>query len=229
MNNIKFKLVSIAAALLASIYTQSALAIPVYEALPSSNSINTSVHTSGGPVLADDFTPAASGIVSRVDWWGSAPLSSTGSDSWEITFHPDAGGAPDTAFATAILSQHFVTATGSDLDGDGIFFYSAMWSPMDLSLTAGTDYWFSVANASGATWTWANALAPTVGSEQYAAMVSSGALGSPHFGPWSTALDATGAPTDFAFRIHVTPEPGILALLGIGLAAIGFARKRRIS
>ena len=228
MNNIiKFKLVSIAAAFFASIYTQSALAIPVYEALPSSNSTHVSQHITGGPVLADDFTPAASGFVSRVDWWGSAPLS--GNDLWEITFHPDVGGIPDTNVATAILSQHFVNATGSDPDGDGIFFYTAVWNPMDLFITAGTDYWFSVANGSGSTWTWANALAPTVGSEQYNAMVSSGALGSPHFGPWSTALDATGAATDFAFRIHVTPEPGILALLGIGLAGIGFARKWRTS
>ena len=214
----KFKLVSVVTVFSAVIYTQSALAVPVYEALPSSNSSLVSLHTAGGPVLADDFTSSGSGLVNQVEWWGSSARSA----SWEITFHNDIGGSPE----LSVLSQHFVNAIGSDLDGDGIFHYSALWNPMDLFITAGTDYWFSVANFAD-NWTWANAFAPTVGSEQYDAMVSSGALGSPHFGPWSTALDATGAPTDFAFRINTVPEPGIFALLAIGLAGIGLARRKK--
>jgi len=220
MSNIrKFKLVSLVTVFSAVIYTQSALAVPVYEALPSSNSQLVSHHTAGGPVLADDFTSSGSGLVSQVEWWGS----STGDDRWEITFHNDIGGSPE----LSILSQHFADAIGTDLDGDGIFHYSALWEPMDLLITAGTDYWFSVANFADG-WTWANAFAPTVGSEQYDAMVSTGG-GSPHFGPWNPALDVAGATTDLAFRISTVPEPSIFALLGIGLAGIGFARKRRMT
>ena len=218
MNTIrKFKLAGTVAVFLASVYTQSALAVPVYEALPSSNSTFESHHTSGGPVLADDFTSSTSGYVNQVEWWGSAAAST----SWEVTFHNDilGGGSPE----LSILSQHTFNVTGTDFDGDGIFHYSALWDPMDVFVTAGTDYWFSVANFAP-DWTWANAFAPTVGSEQYDAMVSSEALGSPHFGPWETL-----AGTDFAFRISTVPEPSILALLGIGLAGIGFARKRKIA
>lgn len=226
MGNIsKFKIVSIVTVFWAVIYSQSVLAIPVYEALPGSNSNHVSRHGVFGPVLADDFTSSNSGLVSSVEWWGSSALTG-GVDQWEITFHSNIGGTPSTTFPTGIISQHFVSAAGSDLDGDGIFHFAALWSPQDMFVTAGVDYWFSVANASGSTWTWANGLTPTVGSEQYDAVISTGVApnGGPHFGPW------TGIPdTDFAFRINTVPEPSIFALLGIGLVGIGFARKRRMT
>ena len=199
---------------------QNASASVMYESLPGSNSNHISRHGVAGPVLADDFTPSRSGSVTQIDWWGSAPILTGAADSWEITFHPDAGGAPSTTFPTGKLSQHFVNAGGTDPDADGIYFYTAIWNPMDLFLSAGTDYWFSVANASGGTWTWSNGLAPTVGSEQYDAMVSTGVGpdGGPHFGPWVGIAD-----TDFAFRIHTVPEPATLVLMMLGLAGLGFS------
>lgn len=144
-------------------------------------------------------------------------------DSWEITFHDDNGGEPAATLPEGGISQHFVSSGAVDPDNDGIYYYSALWNPQDLLLTAGTDYWFSVANASGAGWTWANGLVPTIGSEQYNAAVSTGVgpNGGPHFGPWDTVM------TNFAFRIHVDPipEPPMLALLGIALAAMGLVFK----
>ena len=123
------------------------------------------------------------------------------------------------------MDRPFVSAAGSDPDGDGIFHFQALWSPQDMIVTAGVDYWFSVANASRNGWTWALGLPPTVGSEQYDAVVSTGVApdGGPHYGPWNS-LDNT----DFAFRINAVPVPAAVWLFGsglIGLAAV--ARRKR--
>ena len=208
------------ATLLSAAYVGNASATMIaYEALPTANSDNTSQHIAGGPVLADDFQSMISGNVYQVDWWGTQ----AGSNSWEITFHPDNNGQPGVKTA-----QHFVTAVGNDDDGDGIFSYSALWNPQDMFISAGVDYWFSVANAA-AGWNWANAGVASVGSEAYDAVVSTGVGpdGGPHFGPWNGTRDVTGAPTpeDFAFRIHVVPEPATIAMLSLGL--LGLAMRKR--
>lgn len=210
--------------------SQGAHAVPVvaYEWAPGTNSGFNSFHNATGPVLADDFNPAISGNVVQVDWWGSPSIPGTVS-TWEITLHSDnPAGTPSWPY----ISQHFVNAAGADPDGDGVFFFSAAWNPQDASLTAGQDYWFSVANASTNNWTWANpgGLAPTVGTETYDALVSVGGdpspVAGPHDGPWG-ALATAGQ--DFAFRIWVdVPAPGTIPLFGLGaLGLLAASRKRR--
>ena len=204
------------------LFAQSAAAsMIVYESLPTSPSPHVSRHGVNGPVLADDFMSAFTGTVKGIEWWGAAPL--TGStDQFEVTFHTDAGGLPAATAPSGGVSQHFVTATGVNIGG-GLFHYTADWNPADMFVAANTSYWFSVANASGSTWTWANGAFPTIGAEFFDAVVSTGVgpNGGPHFGPWNGITD-----TDFAFRILV-PEPAIVGLIVIGLLAAGFAGRRR--
>jgi hypothetical protein len=198
--------------------------VPVYSHLPTANSNFVSFHTTGGPVLADDFIPIASGPVTSVTWWGS----SAASDSWELTFHTDNNGVPniDDPFEGGLVQHVPVIATGVN-NGRSWLQYTATWSPMDISLTAGTSYWFSVANfADGWTWALANPTGPFIGTELYDAVQSTGSdclNGGPHCGPWTSL---TG--TDFAFRIEAVPIPAAVWLFGSGLLGlVGMARRKK--
>ena len=235
------KLTGLSAGLVFALGASTAQAIPVIayewtEGGPGNgvNSVHQSQHQGGGPVLADDFVAAVGGRVVQVDWWGSSNTS-TQPLPWEITFHTDNNGLPAIGPVSGGIDQHFVASTGVDPDLDGVFFFSALWPqtghPGDpLTITAGTTYWFSVANfptPNGWTWAHAGGGAPTVGLEQFTGVVSNpGGGGSPHFGPWNPV--SPGAKQDFAFRIWVeVPEPTTVALMGLGLAGIGYRRQRR--
>lgn len=198
-------------------------------ATPPPNIPLISHHTALGPVLADDFVPVSTGSVTNVTWWGSA----TQNDLWEITFHGNSV-ANDPSFP--FISQHFVNAVGSDPDGDGVFKFTAAWTPMDTFLGAGNQYWFSVANgSSGWEWALAGAGGPQVGSENFFALESRGGAPSvaagPHDGPWGLpTCQACGAAvrTNLAFQIDgVVPLPASLPLMLAGLAGLFGLRRRQ--
>ena len=161
----------------------SAQATVIYADLPFANSNFESHHIANGPVLADDFSSSIGGTVTKVEWWGTAAAS----PYWEITFHTNNNGIPNVDdTAEGGFSQHNpVTAVGVNTGG-GIFHYEALWLPLDVLIQANTSYWFSAANW-GTNWNWALADGiPEVGSQQYGAVQSIGALcttGGPHCGP----------------------------------------------
>lgn len=197
-----------------------------FEQLPTGNSNYKSHHAAGGPILADDFIsylPTGNGTVQKVEWWGSFAQS----DQWELTFNnynPDNLSVPNVDDDYEGGLQHFVTASGMDSDGDGIWHYSALWDPQDWNIFLPDLDWFSVANFSS-DWNWALAQAPTVGGQVFDAVRSTGNVcgnGGPHCGPWQSIDGA-----DLAFRITAVPEPGTIFLLSAGL--IGLAGLRRKS
>lgn len=200
----------------------------VFENLPTNLAVDTltlSHHGVGGPVLADDFVPVDSGLVGKVEWWGSlAP-----SDNWELAFHTNNAGQPniDNAFSGAFV-KYVVNALGVQDDPvhANIWHYTAFLpAPLDLGLSAGTSYWFTVANFMD-DWYWAEALSgPSVGSESFNSRQSLGSApcgdGGPHCGDWKAVH------TDFAFRIDAVPEPSTYLMLGLGLLGVGLVRRGR--
>lgn len=202
-----------------------------YEHLPEGNSNVVSFHTIGGPVVADDFDPAvgSSGVVVFAEWWGSLANSA----QWELTLHSgglNGGIGQPLAIPPATGgTKYFVNATGTDLGG-GLFYFSAAL-PGTFSINSGpvgfgSEYWFSVANASSG-WTWAFAGAgPTVGDDHWFGVQSFGSTpcgdGGPHCGAWS-AINGR----DFAFRLSTIPEPATMLLVGAGLVVLGGIRRLR--
>jgi hypothetical protein len=203
---------------------------------PTGTSTVVSRHSPSGPVLADDFQPAASGPISSVTWWGSELPPSPGGQIpfWELAFHTNApAGEPniDNSTQGALVKYLDVVVNGSPTPIPGIFRYTVDLTGLTgegepfMTVLAGTEYWFTVASyLSG--WTWADALlSPTIGNEQFAAHESIGAVRcpdvGPHCGPW---IDQH---TDLAFAVTVIPEPGTYALMLAGLSLTGLASRHR--
>jgi hypothetical protein len=200
--------------------------VTIFENLPSALAIppNVSWHNAAGPVIADDFAPAAGGAITHLTWWGSDAASL----DFEVVLqnnNPALGEPALTPTGNNVTGglKQFVTASETAFSIPGIFQFDADVAP-GWNVGAGTEYWLTVANFNNG-WNWAEALAgPTIGTEAFNAHSSTGPGcldGGPHCGPW------TDVHTDFAFKITAVPEPATWAMMLVGFFGLGATLRAR--
>jgi hypothetical protein len=172
--------------------------------------------------IADDFTLATSATIGGVNWWGAyTPNNQSNAVPDDFTIR-----VFDDLFAlVASVNVGSVSRSDTGLDnflGLDIYGYEATFSP--LILTSG-QYWLSVVNntvgdAEGERWSWQSTAGITGSLGRFRQ-----SLGTPLTGAdgWN---DETAI--DFAFAITAVPEPGTLALFGIGLLGMGLSRRKKV-
>lgn len=227
------KILFIGAALSVSSITANAAAIVDQTPTTLAGSVAYYSGPTGGSQYADNFSLAAKTTITSIAWWGSYAVQ--GNDDFSLRIFSDSNANIASFSSSLAVSGEFERRETDQYDSGGlaeIFAYSLDLSAqsLDLILEAG-NYYLAILNNDDVSpannnnpsaWLW-------LGSNKG----SSGALArQSDSDPWAATQD----PNNFAFVLNGTqqpaqprqdvPEPGMLSLLALGVAALARSRKR---
>jgi hypothetical protein len=208
----------IATGLVLFLFVASVQSTVLYEQATLHSSSDLGAYQYFGQELVDDFSLASGGTVGSLSWKGGyyGADNASGSESFTVHLYNDAAGTPSlTQFYSFVGTASFL-ATSDMRSGNTIYAYEL--DIADVALTSGVDYWISIfSNDSPSNYAWANS------SDGSTAGFYRGSGGS-----WNNHSGQVRSNHVFALvDASQVPEPTTLALMGLGLAGIGFARKKK--